>query len=519
MVKGWPPLILTPVPPEDVARGDGPDICDTIETFCRVSKDGFAGRGGELIRLRPWQHLLLGHAFARRPDGRLRHRTILILMPRKNGKSAIGSGLGVDGMLFGGRGAEVYSCAGEKKQAGIIFGEGKNMINADPELRARLHPMKDVIEGPDNSVWLVLSAEAYSKEGLNPTRVLFDEPHVQPNRELWDVMDLAMAARVDPTMIGLSTAGVKIATNGEESLLYQLWLYGCQVASGEVDDPTFFMAYWGAPPGANHKDPKVWEAANPGYGDLIDPEDFAAKVRTTPENEFRIKRLNQWVDSVSAFLPDGAWAALADRERKVPDHAQVVLTFDGSYGGSDRADSTAIVVTTVGDDPFIDVVDCWEAPIGPSGAQDLDWHVPIEDVEDAIRKACRRWKVREVDCDPFRWARSMQLLERERIPIVEFPQTDARMIPATEQFFEAVTNSRLRHSGDPRLARHMGSARTKVTSRGSRIVKESKGSRRHVDLAVCAVMGLARGAQLKPKHLRVIDLNELARRDGPRRQQ
>jgi phage terminase large subunit-like protein len=516
VVKSWPPLILTPVPADDIARGDGPVICETVETFCRVSKDGFAGRGGELIRLRPWQRMLLGHAFARRADGRLRHKVILILMPRKNGKSAIGSGLGVDGLLFGGRGAEVYSCAGDRDQARIIFGEGKNMISADPDLRSVLQPMRDVIAGPHNSIWRVLSAEAYSKEGLNPTRVLFDEAHVQPNRELFDVMDLAMGARVDAQMIVLSTVGVKVATNGEESLLYQLYQYGRRVAAGEIDDPTFFMAYWGAPEGADHRDPKVWDGANPGYGDLIDPEDFAAKVNTTPENEYRIKRLNQWVETTSAFLPTGAWEALADRNRSIPDHAQVVLTFDGSYGGSDRADSTGIVVTTIGDDPFLDVVDCWEAPT-LSGRQDMDWHVPIEDVEDAIRAACRRWKVREVDCDPFRWARSMQILERERIPIVEFPQSDARMIPATEQFFEAVTNGRLRHSGDPRLGRHMGSARTKITSRGSRVVKESKGSRRHVDLAVCAVMGVATASRLKPRTSRVIDLNALARADGPRR--
>jgi phage terminase large subunit-like protein len=34
----------------------------------------------------------------------------------------------------------------------------------------------------------VLSAEAYTKHGLNPTVVIFDELHAQPNRDLWDVM-------------------------------------------------------------------------------------------------------------------------------------------------------------------------------------------------------------------------------------------------------------------------------------------------------------------------------------------
>ena len=38
----------------------------------------------------------------------------------------------------------------------------------------------------------VLSAKAYSKHGINPTVVIFDELHAQPNRELWDVMTLVL---------------------------------------------------------------------------------------------------------------------------------------------------------------------------------------------------------------------------------------------------------------------------------------------------------------------------------------
>ena len=41
---------------------------------------------------------------------------------------------------------------------------------------------------PTNSFYQVLSAEAYTKHGLNVHAVIFDELHSQPNRELFDVM-------------------------------------------------------------------------------------------------------------------------------------------------------------------------------------------------------------------------------------------------------------------------------------------------------------------------------------------
>jgi phage terminase large subunit-like protein len=122
--------------------------------------------------------------------------------------------------------------------------------------------------------------------------------------------------------------------------------------------------------------------------------------------------------------------------------------------------------------------------------------VPVADVEEEIREACRRFTVREIVCDPFRWTRTMQALEAEGLPIVEFPQSPARMTPATTRMFEAVVNGTLTHSGDGRLARHVGNCVLRVDSRGSRLAKEHKHSSRRIDLAVAAVMAYSRAAEL-----------------------
>jgi hypothetical protein len=98
--------------------------------------------------------------------------------------------------------------------------------------------------------------------------------------------------------------------------------------------------------------------------------------------------------------------------RPIPDDADVVLGFDGSYSG----DATAIVAVELGDVPHLDVVRVWEPAEGTPGQQ-----VPIVDVEDALREACKRWRVQTIVADPFRWARSLQMLADEGCLSRNFP--------------------------------------------------------------------------------------------------
>lgn len=488
---GWPPRWITDAPLHGT-RGD--HAVKFIEGLCRITKDSIGGHAGEPIRLRGWQQQVLRALLNERPGGRLLYRQALIGMPRKQGKSALGAGLGLWATFCGPEGAEVYSCAGDREQARIVFGAARRMIEMEPELAAACKVYRNVIEVPDTgAVYRVLSSEAPRQEGLSPTFVCFDEVHVQPNRDLWDVLSLASGARQEPLMVGITTAGVRTDSTGQDSLCYGLYQYGKKVASGEVVDPTFFMAWWEPKdPDEDHRDPETWREANPGFGDLVDPEDFASSVLRTPEPEFRTKRLNMWVSTASTWLPHGAWARCAV-ERPIPDLAEVVLGFDGSFSN----DSTALVAVECGEVPHVDVVACWERP----PESDPSWRVPIVDVEDAIRQACRRWQVREIVCDPFRWARTYQALEAEGLPVVEFPQSPQRMVPATQRFYEAVLNAGLTHSGDPRLARHIDNCVLKVDARGSRLAKETKNSPRKIDLAVSAVMAFDRASEQPPEEV------------------
>jgi len=256
------------------------------------------------------------------------------------------------------------------------------------------------------------------------------------------------------------------------------------VASGEVEDDSFFAAWWQAASDCDHRDPASWKIANPGFGDIQDPEDFESSVKRTPEAEFRTKRTNVFVSSQQAWLPNGEWDALPECE-PVAAGTPVVLGFDGSFNN----DTTAIVGVTIEEEPRVFLVDVWEKQPGDRE----DWRVDIGAVEARILDVCSRLDVVEVACDPFRWARSMEALEEAGVPVVEYPSSSpARMVPATAKFYDAVTSGSVSHDHHPTLARHLDNCVIKVDQKGPRVVKEHRGSPRKIDAAVAALIAFDR---------------------------
>lgn len=206
---------------------------------------------------------------------------------------------------------------------------------------------------------------------------------------------------------------------------------------------------------------------------------------TTSESLARRYYLNQvWETGAEQWISDYLWKQREKPGLTIPDGLDVMLGVDGSYND----DSTGIVVANCGPEPHLMVVKVWEKE------EDPDWTVPILEVENEIRKACKKWRVREICFDPYRWARTMQVLHQEGLPVVEYPQSPERMVPACARFLEAVVNGTLSHNGDLALARHISNVVVREGSRGVRIVKETKWSPRKIDLAVAAVMAHDRAA-------------------------
>jgi len=455
-------------------QSDGDLVTQFASEWLTTSK---GVRAGEPLVFTEWQRWLLNALLERRTDGRLRNRRALIGLPRKQGKSLLGSTLALYGLFAGEAGAEVYSAAGDRQQARIVFNEAKQQIQNSPMLSAECNVYRDAIEVRRfGAVYRVLSSDGKLQQGLNPSMVVFDELHVQHNDDLWDALTLGSGARLDPITIGITTAGFDL-----ETLCGRLYQYGKSVAAQEILDDNFGFYWWEANKDCDINNVAQWNKANPNLVlGLIDSEDMEVSARQTSEMAFRRYRLNQWVRSQESWLPVGAW------ENMVGD--ATINTDDDCYVGIDMAlkhDSIAIVIAQPQENGKVHV----EAKIWHPDMEGID----IADVEQHLRMLHLKYQVREFAYDPAYFQRSAESLMDDGLPMVEFPQSSQRMIPACGNAYDMIAAGRLVHSGSPMFTDQVLSAAQRMTENGWRLSKGK--SRRKIDAAIAMCMALDRATR------------------------
>jgi phage terminase large subunit-like protein len=463
-----PPLDLRRLP-----RRGGSRAVAFIERYVTVPKGTGARRR---LKLRPWQREII-HAVMDEP----RPRQALVSIPAGNGKSTLAAALGLYGLLADRvEGAQVLVIASDERQARIILNTARRMVELDPALYARVQIFKDhLLEPHTDSRFMALPADPGALQGWDPSLAIVDELHVVTD-DTFEAMAARAGKREQSLLLAISTPP---KAGQDDSVMRRLVDHGREQA-----DPSFYFREFAAPAGCEVDDEAAWAVANPALDDFLHRDALRAtlppKMR---EAAFRRYRLGQWVAVDDAWLPDGAWSNCLRHGVTIPDGAEVVIGLDGSFS----RDCTALVAATVEARPHVHLYRLWEAPEGAR-----DWRVPVVAVEDAVRAAAGRWRVLEVAADPYRWQRSLEVLDGDGLPVHEFFQNAARMGPATARMYQLVVDGELTHDGDPRLARHMANAILRTDSRGARLAKEHKDSRRRIDAAVAAVMAVHRAAEL-----------------------
>jgi phage terminase large subunit-like protein len=342
---------------------------------------------------------------------------------------------------------------------------------------------RDVIEVPEfNAVYRVLSADGKLQQGLNPSLVIFDELHIQRNDDLWDALTLGSGARKDPLVVAITTAGYDL-----ESLAGKLYTYGKRVAADEVDDDAFGFFWWEGKPDCDIFDRKEWVVANPNLTHkLLDEEDMESSAKQTSESAFRRFRLNQWVRSQESWLPAGAW------ERCVG-----VTVLDPElpcYVGIDMAlkhDSVAVVVAQQQDEKIILIPKIWHPD---------DFGIDIAAVEAYLRELHLYNDVKEFAYDPAFFQRSAEALSDDGLVMVEYPQSQQRMVPACGNAYEMIVKEKIIHDGSPTFTDQVLSAAQRMTENGWRLSKGK--SRRKIDACISMVMALDRATH---KHKQPIE--------------
>lgn len=454
-------------------------VIDFIQTFLTLG----GSFNGEPFILEQFQKDIIYDMYRQDGEGRRLRRQYVVGLPRKNGKSQLGSALAIYHLVADTTDTNpvVISAAGDKNQAALVFKEAKRMVQASPALSKLLVVQRDRILNPkNNGEYRVVSADAGLQQGLNPSFVVFDELHIFKNADLLDAMRLGQGMRRQPLLLVISTAGYDL-----DSPLGRLYQYGRQIESGEVEDESFGMTWWGPKDDDvfDWKSPEAWERYNPAWSIMPDPIGvFTSTVAVTHESAFIRYYLNGWTSAESAWLPAGSWELREKPGRQLEPKEEVILGFDGAWSG----DSTALVAVSLRDF-HVELIALWEKPPGND-----NWVTPRHEVRQTIKDAFDFFRVKLMLGDPYRFEELVYELAEEGYPVAEFPTNSVqRIVPACTIFYEGVMTGEISWSNDNELgaalSRHLKNTVVKVDHRGTRITK-TPGSPNKIDAAVAAVI-------------------------------
>lgn len=413
-------------------------------------------------------------------------------------------------------GAEIYSAAADRMQAGIVFNLAVSMVKQSPALLRRckiIDSIKRVVVPSTESFYQVLSSESYTKHGLNVHGVVFDELHAQPTRDLFDVLtDGSGDARTQPLFFLITTAG---DDPDRTSIGWEVHQYAKAVLDGTKQDPTFYACIYGLEEGEDWQDEANWYAANPSLGQIITIEsvrEMYQKALDNPAKErtFRQLRLNQWLRTKTArWVSLEKWDATAGLV--VPED----LRGEECYGGLDLSSSVDLTSFCLLFPPQRDLSKwqvLWRYYIPEDNLKERVRrdHVPYDKwlrqgfikttpgnvldqafIREDIKRQRDLYRILEIGFDPWNATQLSIQLTDDGLKMVEVRQGYKTMSPAMKEIEKLILSQNLVHGGNPVARWNFGNLEVKTDENGNvRPVKDKSTER--IDGFVALVNAMAR---------------------------
>lgn len=482
-----------------------------IENLCHT-KGKWAGTPFWLL---PWQEQLIRDIFGIvKPDGNRQFRTAFVEICKKVGKSELAAAVALY-LLYADNepSAEVYGAAADRQQASIVFDVAKQMVEMSPALMKRSKLMaatKRIVNYGNAGYYQVLSAEVGGKHGFSVSGLVFDEIHTQPNRQLYDVLTKGSSdARQNPLHFIITTAG-----NDRHSIAFELHTKAVDILEGRRVDPTFYPVVYGLKDDEDWEDEANWYKVNPSLGYTVDIErlrDAYREAKQNPADEITFKwlRMNMWVSSTTAWIPDAIY--MRGNEPLDMD----ALEGRDCYAGLDLSstgDITALVLMFPPRDetekyivlPFFWVpedtiprrvkansvpYDVWEKQGHILATEGNVIHYDF--IEKFIYDLTEKYHILEIAVDRWNATQMIQNLEGEGFTIVPFGQGFSSMSAPTKEFYRLLMEGQIIHGGNPVLRWMAGNVVIDTDSAGNIKVTKAK-SKEKIDGIVAAIMALDR---------------------------
>ena len=489
----------------------GEDVVNFMELL-RHYKGSFAG---ERLKLEPWQKaaILVGYGWKCKDDDSRRFKTIIIFVGRKNGKTTMAAGLGLNALVADGeQGAEVYCAATKKDQAKIPFSDAVAMVKGESTLRKTLGLYRNAITfEATNSKMVALSSDADTLDGLNASFILCDELSRWNGRDLWDVLRTSFGARDSGMQLGITTGGYD-----KQSICYILKNRIEDVCQGVVEDDSFFGLYYTIDEKDEIENESCWIKANPNLGVSKSVKDLRKAVKEsvldpTSRNSTLRFHFNVWTDSDVVWMPHDVWV----QNNFGPIDIES-LEGRSCYGGLDlssKIDISALVWVFPPDDDndkYIILPRFWIPSDSAIQREKRDrvpyitWarqgYITMTDgnvidydfIEEQIRQDMESFDVQEIAFDPWKATQiTNHIAEQDEDMMVAFRQGYGSLDAPTQDLMVKARGQLLNHGGNPVLMWMAANAVAKIDPTGSIKLDKSK-SREKIDGMIALVMALGR---------------------------
>ena len=361
-----------------------------------------------------------------------------------------------------------------------------------------LDPGKTIYYRPDGGMLQVITSAAESAEGAEPTFLVADETeHWTPSNG-----GVEFAQTLDRNLRKSGSRMLETANAWEPgigSVAETAWdAFVAQEEGRTRGTSQILYDARVAPPDTNLADPdSLTGALQFVYDDafwvpLHEIREAIWDPRTPPDLSRRFY-LNQPTATTDAWVTPQEWSALARPDLTVAPGEDIVAFFDGSKSG----DATALVGCRVSDGHLF-LIGAWEP--GPERE-----HIPVLEVDATVARMFDTYNVVGFFADVREWESFAKVSWPEQhaehlqvwaeAPTTKDPQPIAwdmrnhvmEFTKAAELMHAEVVEAAFTHDGNPLLTRHVLNARRRTNRWGVSIGKESPGSPRKIDAAVCAI--------------------------------
>jgi phage terminase large subunit-like protein len=459
---------------------------------------------GQYIEPHPIQVFVFSNIYGwiHKDTGLRRFKKAYWQVARKNAKSqSLACVASYEAMALGEGMAEVYIGATKTEQAKIVWNETKAQLNSCDELKGKFKVAYGKIEHIKSESFIrpLSKEDRKTGDGLNPQCGIIDEYHAHETSEIYDIIDSGMAARPQPLLMIITTAGFELQ-NPCYSVEYK---YVSQILdpNNPVENDEYFVMINELDKDDDIKDERNWEKANPILCSYEEGKNYLRSqlkaALDVPEKmrNFLTKHMNVWVDQKeNGYMSMSKWAECGTDE--LPDlrgkecfvgvdlsskidltSVSFVFPIDNKYvvlSHSFMPEETLAEKRKTDKVPY----DLWVKKgwitTTPGAVVDYDF------VKEYIIKQEKEndWVIKEIDYDPYNATQFAQSMVNEGYEVVEIRQGFKTLGEATKNFREKVYKKEVIHNNNPVLTWSIGNAVTRQDSNENIMLDKSKSSHR-----------------------------------------